>query len=316
MPSTAACFPTPLADRREISGTRPRGRAETHATPHVASAFAWLVLGLGTTACSGEGEAARAVAGGSAASAAADIQALIEAFQPVDPVATSDVHDQALARQREVLERLRGGEVPLGKAAYAAFRAHERSPDLLRAALLNVAARCDPLGMAPVLETMILTYDPRLGLGLRTQAVEFLAEADPARAQSVFEPLLRDERVVGTLPPRETLVRAWAAAARALGGADLRLLCDVAVDIAQPQEARVAAVGELATFGGRPAAQALETVLFEAASDAYLRRKAAQSLAQFLPPAELCPLIERASAHEHDTIFLRFLGDLAAAHCP
>jgi hypothetical protein len=312
MPRTAVCVPSVPLDRRESPGARPARRAEAH----VATALAWLVLGLGAAACSGENASAGATAGGSAARVASDIEELIAAFQPVDPVATSDVHDRALARQRDVLERLRGGDTPLGKAAYAAFRAHEKAPDPLRGALLEIAARCDPQTMAPLLESMILTYDPRLGLGLRTRAVEFLAEADPARAQAVFEPLLRDERIVDTLPPRETLVRHWAAAARKLQNPDLRLLCDVAVDIAQPQAARVAAVGELASFGGRTAAQALETVLFEAASDAYLRRKAAQSLAQILPPAELCPLIERASAHEHDTIFLRFLGDLAAAHCP
>jgi hypothetical protein len=90
----------------------------------------------------------------------------------------------------------------------------------------------------------------------------------------------------------------------------------VAVDIAQPPDARVAAVSELGKACGRQAAQALEVVLMEAASDAYLRRKAAQALADCLPPEELCPLLERAVEHEHDTVFLRFVSDIAASRCP
>lgn len=317
MTSHADRHPFPSFQRGPGFTPRTRGRAEAHAGAHATAALAWLLLVLGGPGCSGDaGPSETSVQGGSAARVAADIEALIEAFQTVDPVATSDVHDRALDRQRELLERLRGGDRALGKAAFAAFRAQERAPDKLRGALLEVAALNDPEGMTPVLESMIVTYDPGLGLGLRTQAVDLLAQASPQRAMSALEPLLRDERVVTTLPPREAFVRAWAAAARSSGTADLRLLCDVAVDIAQPHDARVAAVNELGSFGGRPAALALEAVLFEAASDAYLRRKAAQSLAQFLTPEELCPLIERAAAHEHDTIFLRFLGDLAAAHCP
>lgn len=301
---------------------RPRGarpgaasRAKPHALPHALPLTALLAL-LAGAGCSGGSDAAEAPSAGSAARVAGEIDGLIAAFQPVDPVATSDVQDRALERRRETLARLRKRDRALGKAALAAFRTHAKSPDPLRAALLEVAAVCDPEGMAPVLEPMVVTYDPALGLGLRTRAVELLAESSPERAMALIEPLLADERIVATLPPRETFVRCWAAAARATGRTDLRVLCDVAVDIAQPPDARVAAVAELGAFGGRPAALALEAVLLEATSDAYLRRKAAQALVLVLPPGELCPLLERAVADDQDLAFVRFVGDLAAAHCP
>ena len=293
-----------------------RRRAEAHDRPHASVLAGALLALLAAVACSEGSQAGSTHAGGSAAQVAADIEELIEAYQPVDPVATSDVHDRALQRKRELMERLRGGDRALGKAALAAFRTHERSPDQLRAALLEVAALCDPEGLAPVLEPMVTTYDPALGLGLRTRALELLAQTSPERALTLIEPMLLTERLVMTLPPREAMVRAWAEAARRSGREDLAVLCDVAVDIAQPADARVAAVGELGKACGRQSALALEAVLFEAASDAYLRRKAAQALATCLPPDELCPLLERAVAHEHDTVFLRFVGDLAAAHCP
>jgi hypothetical protein len=308
-----------LAGAHDLPRTRAahaRSRAEAHAAPHARALAAALVALLACAGCSGGSDAAEAPAGGSAARVSAEIAELVEAYQPVDATATSDVHDRALERQRELLERLRKGDPALGKAALAAFRTHAKAPDTLRAALLEVAALCDPQGMAPVLEPMVTTYDPELGLGLRTRAAELLAATSPERAMALFETLLADERIVATLPPRETFVRGWAQAARASGRSDLRVLCDVAVDIAQPADARVAAVAELGAFGGRPAELALEAILFEAASDAYLRRKAAQALAQCLAPEQLCPLLERAVAHEHDLAFVRFVGDLAAAHCP
>lgn len=311
------------APRRSIAAAGERSpappgriRAEAHVLAHGACLAVALLALLPATGCSGGTDAADAGSGGGVAGAAADVAELIAAFEPVDPVATSDVGDRALARRRETVERLRQGDRALGKAAFAAFRTNAKAHDDLRGALLEVAAACDPQGMAPVLEPMILTYDPALGVGLRTRAVELLAEGSPERALALFEPVLREERIVDTLPPREAFVRGWAAAARSSGRADLVLLCDVAVDIAQPQNARVAAVAELGAFGGKQAALALEAILFEAASDAYLRRKAAQSLVQVLPPEELCRLLERAVEHEHDTVFLRFVGDLAARHCP
>lgn len=316
MPNPADLSLHSPAARRRVPTAAARLRAETHAAPHGSALAAALLVYLAGSGCSGGSDAAEAPAAGSAARVTADIAELVEAFQTVDPVATSDVHDRALQRQRELVLRLRQGDRALGKAAFAAFRTHAKSSDKLREALLEISAVCDPAGMAPVLEPMIVTYDPELGLGLRTYAVGLLAEISPERAMALIEPLLLDERIVTTLPPRETFVRSWAAAARATGRLDLRVLCDVAVDIAQPPDARVAAVSELGAFGGRPSALALEAVLFEAASDAYLRRKAAQSLVQFLPPEELCPLLERAVEHEHDMAFLRFVSDLAAAHCP
>jgi hypothetical protein len=244
------------------------------------------------------------------------IQELLEAYQPVPLEATSDKHDAALRRRRELLEELRGGERELGLAALAAFRAQADAPDDLREALLEIAATCDPQGMNPVLERMVVTYDAQLGLGLRTRAAELLAQTAPRAALALIGPLVLAERPDVTLPPREKLIRAWARAARTEELEDLGVLVDVAVDIAQPPDARYAAIDELGRFGGDLPRKALEEVLFEGASDAYLRRKAAQALEAFLPPSELCPILERAGSHEHDEVFAQFLSSMMARNCP
>jgi len=172
------------------------------------------------------------------------------------------------------------------------------------------------LAEAAQLEHMIVTYDAALGLGLRTRAVELLAETAPEHALAVLGPLLTAKDTNVTLPPRETMVRAWASAARALRTEDLGVLVDVAVDIRQPLDTRYAALTELGTCGGPLARRALEEVLFEPTSDAYLRRKAAQGLEMFLKPDELCPILERAGSHEHDEVFAQFLASMMARHCP
>jgi HEAT repeat protein len=267
-----------------------------------------------SSACSHEPGSAAAAE--SDAGAAERISALIEAYEQVPADATSDKHDAALRRRRQILEELRGGDRLLGLAAWAAFRASAHERDELRYALLEVAALCDPQGSAPQLERMVVTYDSELGLGLRTRAAELLAETSPERALEVLGSLLTEEEVNATLPSREVMVRAWASAARASGREDLGVLVDVAVDIRQPSEARYAAITALGTLGGDTARSALEEVLFEATSDAYLRRKAAQGLEAFLPPSELCPILERAGSHEHDEVFAQFLSSMMARHCP
>jgi hypothetical protein len=294
----------------------PPSRAESHGVSAHLGVLAWAALcAIATWAC-GPGSSSAAAPEGSSAGPADRIQTLVEAYRPVPPGSTSDKHDAALQNRRALLEELRGGDRELGLAAWAAFRANEHERDELRSALLEVAAVCDPPDLAPVLEHMVVTYDSALGLGLRTRAAELLAETAPERALEVIAPLLTEKDVNITLPPREVMVRAWASAARAVKRQDLGVLIDVAVDIRQPADTRYAAIAELGVFGGSTARQALEEVLFEPTSDAYLRRKAAQSLEAFLAPAELCPILERAGSHEHDEIFAQFLASMMAKHCP
>jgi len=296
---------------------RPLSRAPLSRAPLALAplALGLLVLGLLTGCGAGEGEEQRSGAAAQT-SPAERIAALLEAYEPVPLEATSDKHDAALRRRRELLEELRGGDRELGLAALAAFRAHADASDQLRGDLLEVAAVCDPEGLAPQLERMVVTYDAELGLGLRRRAAELLAQTSPVLALDVLEPLVLDTDVNVTLPPREALVRAWAEAARGAGRDDVVVLVDVAIDIAQPPDARYAAIEELGSFGGELPRKALEEVLFEPSSDAYLRRKAAQALEALLSPAELCPILERAGSHEHDQVFAQFLSSMMARNCP
>ncbi len=275
------------------------------------AALAAVVLGVD---CSGSSAEEPAETAGIHTTAA--LEELFAAYQPVPLEATSDKHDAALSRQREVMQQLSRGDPGLGKAALAAFRAGRDEREDLRRALLEVAATCDPAGCTEPLARMVVTYDSEFGLGLRTHAAELLARTAPERALEVIAPLLSADRLRATLPPREALVRAWAVAARAAGATDAAVLADVATSIAEPPDARYAAITELGTFGGPRARKALEVVLFEGSSDAYLRRKAAQALQRLLPAAELCPLLQRAAEHESDEVLLLFLADMLERSCP
>ena len=298
----------------------PCPRAKAHcgsaqSGPRSARSLATALLLLALSACGAQSDAGKAH-GGSATSSAARIQALLDAYEPVPLEATSDKHDAALRRQREMLAELLEGDRELGLAALAAFRAHSGEREEVRSALLEVAACCDPQGSATLLEHMVVSYDPELGLGLRTHAARLLAQTSPQRALELLEPLLLAEHPNVTLPPREALVRAWATAAHARGLKEARVLTDVACDLAQPADARYAAIDSLAGFGGALTRSALETVLFEQSSDAFLRRKAAQALEAFLAPAELCQILAQASSHEHDEVLMLFLSSMMDRNCP
>ena len=257
----------------------------------------------------------------------AELEALVAAFQPVDPTATSDVQDAWMAEQRRALagarERVRGGGAPgLARLALDTYEARARDPetsDDVRIALLEVAAHGLGEAAAPRLERLVTTYDSDLGLRLRTAAVRILAESAPERALAFLAPLCREDRPSATRPPQAALVEAWIEAARVMraqgGEADTRVLADVATNIFQPADARYAAIDGLGELGGPLAAAALEEVLAEASSDGYVRRKAAQALAACTEPESFCPLLARLASHESDPVFLYFLSDMIDRRC-
>lgn len=257
----------------------------------------------------------------------ADLEALVAAFQPVDPTATSDVQDAWMAEQRRALagarERVRDGGAPgLARLALETYEARARDPetsDEVRIALLEVAAHGLGEAAAPRLERLVTTYDSDLGLRLRTAAVRILAGSAPERALAFLAPLCREDRPSATRPPQAALVEAWIAAARLVrergGEADTRVLADVATNIFQPADARYAALDGLGELGGPLAATALEEVLAEASSDGYVRRKAAQALAACSEPEAFCPILARLASHESDPVFLYFLSDMLDRRC-
>jgi hypothetical protein len=311
--------PVPAPFPRPDRASRPHpGRAIPH-TPGVAtrarrSGFAAaLALALSAWACSERGPAAQEAPEAQGTVSASNGQAIAElvaAFTPPDPASTSDRLDAWYRDQRAVLERLSSGEESLGLEALETYRRSSAEPESVRAALLQVAARTAPETAAPLLEQLILEYDPAVGLGLRTEAVRLLAESAPERAVGLLEPLVRTTAHKRTLPPQEALVRGYAEAARRLSRDPAPALADVAIDLAQPPDARYVAIEELGRSGSLAARKALEVVLVESSADGYVRRKAAQALQGSLPKEELCPILLRVADRETDPIFLVFLADM------
>ena len=297
-----------------------RARAFSRTNEAVAALLGTLVLVL-APACDGGGEP-HAASGAHAAEAPptgteeADLAELRTAFEPVDPTATSDIKDAHLHRRRELMERLRAEAGPhLGRMALEAWRKEgPERPALLRYALLELAASAAPADTRPVLEDLVLRYGSA-DLGTRTEAVRLLAEISPERALEVLEPLLLEERPSSTRPDQASLLRGWLAAAESLDVSNPRVPATVATSLFQPPEARYVAIGALGGMGGPIATAALEEILVEASSDGFVRRKAAQALARYLPEDELCDVLERVSGHESDPYFLDFLGDMIDEHC-
>jgi HEAT repeat protein len=187
-------------------------------------------------------------------------------------------------------------------------------PALLRYALLEVAAYGAPDDLAPVLEDLVVRYGSS-DLGTRTEAVRLLAETSPERALELLEPLVLEERPSATRPDQATMLRGWLAASERMNVSRPRVAATVATSLFQPPEARYEAIDALGDMGGPIATAALEEVLVEASSDGFVRRKAAQSLARYLPEEELCGVLERVASHESDPYFINFLADLIDEHC-
>jgi len=243
------------------------------------------------------------------------LDALVAACTPIPATETSDKQDVWFHHQVDVLEEARKGSPQLGEAALARFQdGADKLPDI-RAAVLDVAAHCAPETTTPVLEKLIRTYDGELGLGLRTRAVDFLADVAPQRAIAMYEPMLRDPQPHQTRPSQEAFVIGWTTAAHKLKLADARVLCDVAADLKQPPDARYSAITALGTFGGPRAIKALEEVLVEASSDGLMRRKATQALLLIMPKPDFCALLTRMSQNESDPNFIDFLADMLDRNC-
>lgn len=303
MPVRPACSPT-------LPPSTPTGRGARRAAAHGLRSLA-LALGLSFLAACGDGAAK---SGMSEVEARAAVDRLVELFRPVDPVATSDVHDRNFRERTAHLERLRTGGTAAGREALARFERAGGEPFDVRWALLETAAYNAPELAQPTLERLIQVYEGK-GEEMRTQAVRIAAETIPQRAIELYEPMLREPLARQTRPPQEELVRGWQAAAKKLGLKEARVLCDLVVDLRQPPDARYAAVNALTEIGGERAIRALREVLVESASDGNIRRKSAQALLRIMPRDAFCALIREASEHEADEVFLFFLSDMLDKNC-
>ncbi|MBM3988567.1 MAG: hypothetical protein FJ294_11505 [Planctomycetes bacterium] len=303
MPERPAAFQLPHPDRAEPSRNR-------RATPH---GLRSLALTLGLMLLGGCGDSV-AGSGLSELESRAAIDRLVTLFRPVDPIATSDVHDRNFRERSAHLEGLRAAGVTAGREALARFERAQGECFDVRWALLEAAAYNAPADTQPTLERLILVYDGK-GEEIRTQAVRIASATIPQRAIELFEPMLREPIARQTRPPQEELVRGWHTAARELGLVEARVLCDLVVDLRQPPDARYAAVNALADIGGERAIRALREVLVESASDGNIRRKAAQALQRIMPRDAFCTLMREASEHEVDELFLFFLADMLDKNC-
>lgn len=252
------------------------------------------------------------------------LQSLVDLFQPPDPLATSDHHDQQLTDQRRFREEVtKQPDEALGRLALERFRREPEDPQALRVELLRAAAHGLPRDEASdLLEHIVLTYDAATGYGVRGQAVGIWADVAPDDLTEVLRPILAERRHRRTLPPDEELLRAWVRSARAVGRpvAEIEeVLAEIAVNIYQDDATRHLAIGELAVSEddlGAHARRALEEVLVESSRNGYLRRKAAQAIAQALPSDEACRVLSRVADRESDENFLLFLADMIDSLCP
>jgi hypothetical protein len=265
------------------------------------------LLGLGAASC-GNSSAA------SEEEALADLQELVDALTPPPVDATSDVKDAHLARQRRVMEEMRGAGRTLGSMALQLVQERPEAPPNVRSGLLEVGALNVGAESAPILLEIFRRYEEPIDL--RSRACELLPEVDPEAAVSELEPLVVQVRLTRTYPSRETMLACWSRACEALGRPRSEVLMRVATDIYQEDRARLIAIELLGKIPGNLERQTLEVVLVESTGNGLLRRRAAQALREQLPRDEACAIFERVIDLEADMHFQTFLASMITDNCP
>ena len=246
--------------------------------------------------------------------AEATIDRLVEALTPLDPTLTSDHHDEHLHAQRALVAELRQADADVGVAALRRLREAEIENPLVRRGLLEVGAHAAPDVARPLLVELVQEYGH--DFALRNFAVEFLAQTSPDTALEVFSPHLRKRKKPNkTMPYDEFLIRGYAEAARATGTDPTLMLADVATNIWMEDAARHFAVEELGHYPGEYTTSVLRALLVESSGNAYIRRKAAQSLRRSLPAETACEIFRQVADAESDGNMLAFLLDMIRDTC-
>jgi hypothetical protein len=287
----------------------------------VGGAFAALSLCLALGACSG-GEA---VGAGSSTAGKAPVHAadaneverafldLISELTPPPATASSQMRQEYFERRREVLAELDDLPIELGERIARDLEEQRQRNEVLRADLLEVAARVDPEGLADDLVELVGSYrGARLGeeLRLRAKGAEVLARVRPQAAFDLLEPWIIDPTGYGTGPSQEILLAAWLEAAKRLEVDPSATLAAVATDLRAENPARHLAVSALGARPSELGRNTLRQVMLESTGNAYLRRKAAQAIRDSYPSANAIALFEEVADLEADTNFLLFLQDV------
>ena len=249
------------------------------------------------------------------AAAREQLVALTELYGIVDPLLLSDKKDALMAERESLRKKLRSAGLATALEAEAMFHEWPARDEFARSVLLEVAAHGRPAALSDSLIDIVRLYDPELGLFVRTEAARILAETSPEAAVQLFRELLSSPPNA-TLPPAEVLLRRFGEATAAIGQPDAPLLADIVTDFQRAPDLRYAAITLLGGIDDPRSRQALEVVLVESGSDGYVRRKAAQALANLLPPDELCPILLRVADRETSEAFLLFLANQIELLCP
>ena len=164
-----------------------------------------------------------------------------------------------------------------------------------------------------MLESLLLEYGHKIDI--RTEATLLLGHVSPDRAVELITPLLKRTKLTATMPADEFLLQSYILGCENSGQDPVPILADVATNIHKEDAARHRAVQELGNHKTRLAQQALRSILVESTGNAYLRRKAAQSIRKSYPREEACQIFELISRQEADNSFLIFLADMIEDNC-
>ncbi len=279
-----------------------------------------LALALGVSSmlpgCEG-GKASNAEAGATAGSpATALIDRLVELSTPLDLTLTSDHHDRQLHARNALLEELRKSSETVGLEALERFEQveaqTEEAPLLVRVYLLDIAAHAATERTQPLLETLTLEYGHKIDI--RTEAMLLLGKVAPARAVELLGPLLLTKRT-STMPEDELMLKAYVEGCELSGADPVPVLVKIATNIFKQAAARHRAVQELGKHKTQLAQHALRAILVESTGNAYLRRKAAQSIRKSMPREEACAIFREVVKMEADMHFQRFMMDMIEDNC-
>ena len=146
--------------------------------------------------------------------------------------------------------------------------------------------------------------------------MRLLAATSPQTYLDIAEEyVLRKGKPSKTMPNDEFLVRGWAVACEKLGRSPVPELADVVMNLMMEDAARHFAAEKLGDFQDPLAISALQTAMIESTGNGYLRRKAAQSLAEVMPRETACELFAKTLELEADLNFATFLRSMIEHHC-